>query len=157
VLVVLAVTLIGGERAPDSGRVDPLGLALAGLAACMWAGSGLFLGQALRLLEPVAANMIRFPMAAVLFTAYLFATRPEEHMTARLWWLTVASAVGTLASALMFLGGIDGAGVARGVALNATSPVFSAVLASMLLRERVSRRAALGIACSVLGTVLLVV
>ena len=48
-------------------------------------------------------------------------------------------------------------GVARGVALNATSPVFSAVLAAFLLRERVSKRAVLGIASSVLGTGLLVV
>jgi drug/metabolite transporter (DMT)-like permease len=62
-----------------------------------------------------------------------------------------------LASAVMFLGGIAGAGVARGVALNAVSPVFSAMLAAVLLRERISRRAALGVTCSVIGTVLLVI
>jgi drug/metabolite transporter (DMT)-like permease len=73
-----------------------------------------------------------------------------------LLWLTVAAAVGTLASAMMFLGGISAAGVARGVALNATSPVFSAILAIVLLKEHVSRRAALGVAASVVGTVLLV-
>jgi DME family drug/metabolite transporter len=33
VLVVLGVALIGGERARASGRNDPVGLALAGLAA----------------------------------------------------------------------------------------------------------------------------
>ena len=54
------------------------------------------------------------------------------------------------------LGGIAGAGVARGVALNATTPVFSAVLAVLVLKERLSTRAALGVGCSVLGTVLLV-
>jgi drug/metabolite transporter (DMT)-like permease len=72
-------------------------------------------------------------------------------------WLTVAAAAGTLASAMMFLGGINGAGVARGVALNATSPIFSAIMAVLLLKEHLSRRAAAGVACSVLGTVLLVI
>jgi drug/metabolite transporter (DMT)-like permease len=43
------------------------------------------------------------------------------------------------------------------VALNATSPVFSAALAGLLLREQITRRTALGIASSVLGTVLLVI
>jgi len=155
-MVVTAVALIGGERARDGGRNDVVGLLLAGLATCMWAGSGLFLGPALRLLDPIAGNMIRFSLATVLFTAYVGIARPIERMSARLIWLSVLAAIGTLASALMFLGGIAGAGVARGVALNATSPVFSAVLAALILRERVSRRTALGIASSVLGTILLV-
>jgi drug/metabolite transporter (DMT)-like permease len=156
-LVVLAVALIGGERARGGGRVDVIGLLLAGLAACMWAASGLLLGPALKLLDPVAANTIRFPIGAIVFSAYVAAVRPSEHLTRRLVWLSLAAAVGTLASAMLFLGGIAAAGVARGVALNATSPVFSAILAVVLLRERVSRRAALGIASSVVGTILLVV
>jgi drug/metabolite transporter (DMT)-like permease len=156
-LVVVAVALIGGERARDGRRGDLLGVLLAGLAACMWAGSGLFLGPALQLLDPIAGNMIRFPLAAALLSLYLVAVRPAERFNRRLVWLSLAAAVGTLASALLFLGGIAGAGVARGVALNATSPVFSAVLAAVLLRERVSRRAALGVAASVTGTILLVV
>jgi len=157
VLVVLAVALIGGERAPGGGRVDAIGLLLAGLAACLWAGSGLFLGPALQLIDPISGNLMRFAIASVLFSVYITATRPAERLTQRLLWLTVAAALGTLASALMFLAGIAGAGVARGVALNATSPVFSAVLAALLLRERVSRRTALGVGASVLGTILLVV
>lgn len=156
-MVVAAVTLIGGERAPGGGRMDPVGLLLAGMAACLWAGSGLFLGPALQLIDPVAANMVRFPLAAMIFVVYVVGARPSETLTRRLTWLSVLAAVGTLASSIMFLGGITGAGVARGVALNATSPVFSAVLAAVLLRERISRRAALGVVCSVIGTILLVV
>jgi transporter family protein len=156
VLVVIAVALIGGERVPSGGRVQPLGLLLAGLAAGFWACSGLFLGPTLRLIDPVSGNLARFVMATVLFTAYLGLARPGETLTPRLLWLSLLAGVGTLASAMMFLGGIAGAGVARGVALNATSPVFSAVLATILLRERVSRRAGLGIAASVAGTILLV-
>ena len=156
-LVVVAVTLIGGERVHDGRRLDALGLLLSGLAACLWAASGLFLGPALRLLDPLAANLIRFPLAAVLFGGYLLTVRPAEHLTPRLVWLSLAAALGTLASALLFLAGIAGAGVARGVALNATSPVFSAALASVLLRERITGRTAIGILSSVVGTILLVV
>jgi drug/metabolite transporter (DMT)-like permease len=43
------------------------------------------------------------------------------------------------------------------VALNATSPVFPAVLAVALLKEQLTRRATLGVAASVCGTILLVV
>jgi DME family drug/metabolite transporter len=156
-LVVLAVALIGGDRVRGGGRIDPFGLLLAGLAACLWASSGLLLGQGLRLLDPVAMNMIRFPVAAILFSVYVAAVRPAETLTPKLVWLSLAAAVGTLASASLFLAGIDAAGVARGVALNALSPVFSAILAAALLRERVSRRTAIGIVSSVAGTVLLVV
>jgi drug/metabolite transporter (DMT)-like permease len=156
-MVVIAVVLIGGERAPGGGRMDPVGLLLAGMAACLWAGSGLFLGPALQLIDPLTANMIRFPLAGMIFIAYVVGVRPSENLTGRLVWLSVIAAVGTLASAVMFLGGIAGAGVARGVALNAVSPVFSAMLAAVLLRERISRRAALGVVCSVIGTVLLVI
>jgi drug/metabolite transporter, DME family len=157
IMVVLGVALVGGERAPSSGRVEPLGLLLAGLAACLWASSGLFLGPALQLLDPVAANLVRFPVATLFFVGYVALARPSEDLTPRLLWLTVAAAAGTLSSAMLFLGGITGAGVARGVALNATSPIFSAVLAVVLLKEHLSRRAAIGVACSVLGTILLVV
>jgi drug/metabolite transporter (DMT)-like permease len=157
VLVVLAVALIAGERVRDGGRNDVLGVLLAGLAACMWAASGLFLGPALEIIDPVVGNMIRFPMASVLFLGYLAVRRPAETVNRKLIGLTLFSSVGTLASALMFLGGIDNAGVARGVALNATSPVFTALLASVVLRERITRRVALGILASVVGTILLVI
>jgi drug/metabolite transporter, DME family len=157
VLVVLGVALVGGERAPASGRNDPLGLLLAALAACLWASSGLFLGPALQLLNPVAANLVRFPIATVFFVGYVAIAQPSEELNPRLLWLTVLAAAGTLGSAMMFLAGITGAGVARGVALNATAPIFSAVLAVLLLKEHLSRRAAVGVACSVLGTILLVV
>ena len=156
-LVVLAVALIGGDRVRGGGRIDLVGLLLAVLAACLWASSGLLLGQGLRLLDPVATNMIRFPVAAIVFTAYVAAVRPAEILTPKLVWLSLVAAIGTLASASLFLVGIEAAGVARGVALNALSPVFSAILAAALLRERVSRRTAIGIVSSVAGTVLLVV
>src|SRR4051812_19185580 len=137
-LVVVAVALIGGERARGGGRNDLIGLLLASLAACLWACSGLFLGPALHLIDPITGNLIRFTTATVLFVGYVTTTRPSEVLTRRLVWLSVAAALGTLASSVMFLNGIAGAGVARGVALNATSPVFSAVLAAFVLRERVS-------------------
>jgi drug/metabolite transporter, DME family len=154
-LVVLGVALIAGERAPSSGRPDLVGLGLAGVAACMWAGSGLFLGPALRLVDPIAANLIRFPIATLFFVVYVAAARPSEQLHGGLVWLTVVAALGTLASAMLFLAGISAAGVARGVALNATSPVFSAVLAVVVLKEPLSRRTSAGVLSSVAGTVLL--
>jgi DME family drug/metabolite transporter len=125
-LVVLGVALIAGERAGPSGRSEPISLLLAGLAACLWAGSGLFLGPALKVLDPIAANLVRFPLATLVFAGWTIVVRPAEQLNLRLLGLTLAAGVGTLVSALLFLGGITGAGVARGVALNATSPVFSA-------------------------------
>ena len=155
-LIVVAVALIGGERLPDGGRVDAIGLLLCGLAAVTWAASGLFLGPALQMLDPIAASMVRFPIGVVLFGSYLLARRPRERPGPGMPWWSLLAGVGTMTSALMFLGGIAGAGVARGVALNATSPVFSAVLAALFLRERVTRRGAGGILLSVAGAVLLV-
>lgn len=156
VLVVAAVTVISAELAPGGGRLDLLGVGLALMAAMTWATSGLLLGPALGYLDPVAANTIRFPIGALLFAAYVGVVRPRERFTPRLLVLACLGGVGTVFSALLFLGGIAEAGVARGVALNATSPVFTAVLAAWLLRERVTRQTYLGIALSVAGSALLV-
>ncbi|HEY3059915.1 MAG TPA: DMT family transporter [Chloroflexota bacterium] len=101
-MVVTAVALIGGERARSSGRSDVIGLLLAGLAAGMWAGSGLFLRPALRLLDPIAGNMIRFSVATVLFTAYVGIARPVERMSPGLLWLSVSAAAPLWASPRVF-------------------------------------------------------
>ena len=88
VLCVLAFVMIGraSHQAGESlaGVTSTAWPFLAGLAACLWASSGLLLGQGLRLLDPIATNMIRFPVAAIVFTAYVAAVRPSEVLTRRL-------------------------------------------------------------------------
>ena len=155
-LIVGGIWAIIGDYPATGVRRDGLGLAWAGLAALCWATSGLMLRPALDELDPVAANLIRFPVGAVLFAVPLAVRRPRWHLQGRQLWLAVAGGIGTVVSALLYLAGIALAGVARAVLLNATSPVFSAILAWWLLRERLTARAALGVGLSALGSALLV-
>jgi len=160
ILVVLGVGVIVAERPPGARNwgkhVDHLGAVLAGLAALGWASSGLQLDAALDVLDPVAANLIRFPLGTAVFAAICLVRQPAGALSGAERWLAVAAGVGTVGAAQLFVGAIDATGPARAIALNATSPVFGAILAAWLLHEKVTPRGMLGIASCVLGSMLLV-
>lgn len=161
VLVVLGVASIAGDRAPavpGAGGTDRLGLALAALTACTWATNGLLMRPALDLLDPTATTAVRFSLSALVFAAIAAVRlcRSPARLTRRQVALAAGAGLTNVSSSLLFLTGITLIGVARTVALNATAPIFSAVLGVTLLRERASRRVWLGIALTVGGSALLV-
>jgi drug/metabolite transporter (DMT)-like permease len=160
VLVVLGVGVIVAQRPSGGGprikRGDYLGFGFAGLAALGWASSGLQLDVAVDVLDPLSANLIRFPLATAIFAALYLVRRPGWRVSGSWRWLAIASGVGTVGAALLFVGAIHATGAAQAIALNATSPVFGSVLAAWLLHEKVPPQSMLGIASCVLGSVLLV-
>ena len=159
ILVVVGVGVIVAERPFPTGNrgehIDLLGATLACLAALGWASSGLQLDAALDVLDPVAANLIRFPLATAAFAALCLVRQPAGSLLGAERWLAVAAGVGTVGAAVLFVGAIDATGPARAIALNATSPVFGAILAAWLLHEKVTPRGILGIASCVMGSILL--
>ena len=128
---------------------------LAALAA-IWGASFIFIRVAVVPLGPVATAGIRVALAAVTLAAWLaFAGIPlgwRSH-----WRLYLA--VGTLNSAAPFaLWAFSALHIPASylVVLNATSPLFGAVVSALWLRERITSRAALGLAAGVAGVALLV-
>jgi drug/metabolite transporter (DMT)-like permease len=128
---------------------------LAALAA-IWGASFIFIRVAVVPLGPVATAEIRVALAAVTLLAWLaFAgirLGLREH-----WRLYLA--VGTLNSAAPFaLWSFSAVYLPASylVVLNATSPLSGALVSAVWLRERITGRAALGLAAGVAGVAMLV-
>jgi len=125
---------------------------LLALAALMWAGQGTavkFLG---RHLGPMAITFLPFYVAALLLVPLLVYTRRRnpcaERPGWRDWWrFTVAGVGGQVLAQLGMTWGITKSLASNGAILNLMIPVITAVLASIMLRERLTllRVAALGI------------
>jgi drug/metabolite transporter (DMT)-like permease len=131
-------------------------LARLALLAAIWGASFLFMRIAVPPLGPFATAWLRVALAGVALLAWLrFA---GVGLGWRAHWRTYL-AVGLLNSAAPFaLWGFAAVHLPASylVVLNATSPLFGALVAAAWLRERVGGRAALGLLAGVAGVAMLV-
>lgn len=165
VMVGSVVTLVGlalivrarpGERVREE-RLG-LGLATALTAAVAWAVSLLVLKPAMGTLDPVTAQAVRLPLAAlVLFATPWGWSAPRQMLAAdrsTLWRVAVLGVV-TAASSVLFVTGVKWADVAVAAVLSSTAPLFALPLGLIFLGERVTRSALLGTALAVTGVALI--
>jgi drug/metabolite transporter (DMT)-like permease len=124
--------------------------------AAIWGASFIFIRVAVVPLGPVATAELRVVLASVTLLAWLgfagIGLGLREH-----WRLYLV--VGTLNSALPFaLWAFSAIHLPASylVVLNATSPLFGAAVSAVWLRERITARAALGLAAGVAGVGMLV-
>jgi drug/metabolite transporter (DMT)-like permease len=124
--------------------------------AAIWGASFIFIRVAVVPLGPVATAELRVVLASVTLLAWLGFAGIGLGLRAH-WRLYLA--VGTLNSALPFaLWGFSAIHLPASylVVLNATSPLFGAAVSAVWLRERITARAALGLAAGVAGVAMLV-
>lgn len=134
----------------------PADLARLVALAALWGASFIFLRIAVVPLGPIAASELRVALAATALLAWLRLAGIE--LAWRAHWRFYLP-VGLLNSAAPFaLWAFSAAYLPASylVVLNATSPLFGAVLSAVWLRERVTARAALGLAAGVAGVAMLV-
>jgi drug/metabolite transporter (DMT)-like permease len=135
-------------RPPDVARLVAL--------AAIWGASFIFIRVAVVPLGPIATSELRVALAAVALLAWLrFA---GVGLAWRAHWRFYL-AVGLVNSALPFaLWAFSALYLPASylVVLNATSPLFGAVVSAVWLRERIAARAALGLAAGVVGVAMLV-
>jgi drug/metabolite transporter (DMT)-like permease len=136
--------------------VRPADVARLVALAAIWGASFIFIRVAVIPLGPAATAELRVALASLTLLAWLrFAEvdlRWREH-----WRFYLA--VGTLNSAAPFaLWAFSAIHIPASylVVLNATSPLFGAVVSALWLRERVTGRVTLGLAAGVAGVALLV-
>lgn len=134
------------------------GVGAATLASLAWAVSVALLKAPLSALEPVTAQAVRLPLAALVLWATPWARgalgaaagggRP---LLLRLGVLSVLTAL----SSVMFVAGVKYAGVAVAAVLSSTAPMFAIPLGWFFLGERLSPAALAGAAVTVAGIVVL--
>lgn len=135
-------------RPPDIARLVAL--------AAIWGASFIFIRIAVVPLGPIATSELRVALAAVALLAWLRLAGVDLAWRAH-WRFYLA--VGLVNSALPFaLWAFSALHLPASylVVLNATSPLFGAVVSAVWLRERITARAALGLAAGVAGVALLV-
>ena len=155
VLGGLSLIIAGkGEGAGEIAGGRRRGVRLVLLAAATWSLSAVLLKGPLQVVSAVAAAAVRGPVGGLVLwmtpwtrgTIRTVATsRPED--LARLAAVCLLSA----ASALLFTTGVKYSGVAVGVVLANTSPLFTIPLEILVLGRRPSRQTVLGAAVTVAG------
>lgn len=160
VVLLVGMWLVVRAVNPEEGaKGGPVGLLFCVLAAVCWGLTASALKLALVDVDVLAANSLRIPAVALMLNAASLgyhrfdATvyRPEVVLRAGL-----AGILGLGLGSLLFLYGIQEAGAAKTAILSSTAPLFAAVLALGLLKERFTRPLAAGTALSVAGTWLVV-
>ena len=155
----LALIIMGkGETTRVTQANQRLGLRLVFVAAAAWALSAIIMKSPLQLVSPVAAAVVRIPIAGVVLCLTPWArgtwdtvVRSPQPVRLRLGAICALSAV----VSLLFTASIKYAGVAIGNVLSSTSPLFAVPFEVFVLKQRPSRETILGTIISVGGIVLM--
>ena len=133
-----------------------LGYALLILVGVFWAAATLWLAAARGNLEPIATGAIRAPAGGLALLAFALVTRPAAvrapfSRRATILGIAAAGLIGTAFGSLMYVYAVGEAGAARTAVLSATAPLMGLPLSMLFLRERFTRRIALGTLFCVAG------
>lgn len=163
VVTVGGLAVIVAERSPATpdapdGRIRGLGLAL--VAAVAWALNALLMKPPLREVDPITAQAVRFPVAALVLwlTPWARGTGRDFRAQFRTAGLLMAAlSVLTAASSVLFVAGLKYAEVGVATVLSSTAPLFALPIGLLAFGERVTWRAATGAALCIAGITLLTI
>jgi|HubBroStandDraft_5_1064220.scaffolds.fasta_scaffold161211_2 drug/metabolite transporter (DMT)-like permease len=133
---------------------------LMALASLMWAAQGTAVKVLDRQMGPIAITFLPFYITTILFVPLLWKMKKENPHAAKLTsgdWIkfAVAGIGGQVLAQLGMTWGISKSLASNGAILNLLIPVFSAVLASILLRERITLLRVVSLGIGLAGVVLL--
>lgn len=161
ILIVVGLWLISPRRRSSAqlAAFTIKGFFLTLLCAPIWAAGILLLGYALNYYSVVALNAVRLPLIAIILMCAAYAKGFNPIKLNRRAALALASAgvLGLTVGNILFLFGIDSIGVARAAPLSSTSPIFSTIVGSVFLGEKVTLRIYLSAILIVLGVILVTV
>ncbi len=127
------------------------------VSTLLWA-SNFILGRVLRNeISPLTLAASRFVVASVFYAAVFGRSTFQERLSARDWALLAAMALtGVLGFPVILYRGLQLTTATNAALINATGPLMTAVMAVVLLRERLSLRHVLGGIISFFGVTLIV-
>jgi drug/metabolite transporter (DMT)-like permease len=144
---------------PAKGRTGWYFLLLA-LASLMWSGQGTAVKVLDRHMGPIAITFLPFYITTLLFVPLLLKMRKENpnapNPSASDWVkFVVAGVAGQVLAQLGMTWGISKSLASNGAILNLLIPVISAVLASLMLKERITLLRIASLAIGLIGVLLM--
>jgi len=133
---------------------------LLALASLMWSGQGTAVKVLDRHMGPIAITFVPFYITTVLLVPLLLKMRRENpgapSLSPRDWvQFTIAGVGGQVLAQLGMTWGISKSLASNGAILNLLIPVISAVLASVMLRERITLLRVAALTIGLIGVVLM--
>jgi drug/metabolite transporter (DMT)-like permease len=133
---------------------------LLALASLMWSGQGTAVKILNRQMGPIAITFLPFYITTVLFVPLLLKMRRENPSAALPspsdWWqFMIAGVAGQVLAQLGMTWGVAKSLASNGAILNLLIPVISAVLASLMLKERITWLRVAALVIGLVGVVLM--
>ena len=133
---------------------------LMALASLMWSAQGTAVKLLDRHLGPIAITFLPFYITTLLFVPLLMKMRRESpearHLTSRDWGqFIIAGVAGQVLAQLGMTWGVSKSLASNGAILNLLIPVMSAVLASLLLKERLTKLRIMSLLIGLAGVALM--
>lgn len=133
---------------------------LLALASLMWSGQGTAVKILSRHMGPIAITFLPFYITTVLFVPLLLKLRrenPQAILPSASDWVkfVIAGVAGQVLAQLGMTWGVDKSLASNGAILNLLIPVISAVLASLILKERITTLRVAALLIGLIGVVLM--
>lgn len=141
------------SRMPQTEKRFRIGIPLALLTALLWGLSTVLLKAGLTSLTPIQVNSVRLPFVTViLYTTWALSGRKTDKLRKSSLLLIASSGLFSMGlGSLLYLIALAKIGPSKTSALISTSPVFSLIMALVILKEKISLRLALGVGLCVAG------
>jgi drug/metabolite transporter (DMT)-like permease len=133
---------------------------LLALASLMWSAQGTAVKVLDRKMGPIAITFLPFYITTLLFVPLLISSRKDNRSAVRPsasdWGrFVIAGVAGQVLAQLGMTWGISKSLASNGAILNLLIPVFSAVLASLMLKERLTRLRVIALSIGLVGVFLM--
>ena len=166
IIAVIGVILISNEQnrnqkdSENSTKIDLLGLLGAVVTAILYATGTTILQVGIEGIDPIAGNLIRMIVGSVAFLPVVAVARlsgmtlPSRKATTR---VIIAGFFGMAIGSLFYVTAVAMVGAAIMSVIAATAPLFAVPVSVIILKEKVTPMAGVGILATIVGVVLVVV
>jgi drug/metabolite transporter (DMT)-like permease len=156
ILMVLSITMVSiGSK--GSKKFDAKGVLVSVTSAIAAASGTVIVSIGLRSISVLLANALRFPVLALFLFLFAQPRKPWNLSRRNVILLAVSGILGVGIGGITYLNSIQLIGVIRATPLSASSPVWTSILSSLILKEKVSMRLFLSSVIVVAGIVFLTI
>lgn len=154
IFIIAGITFLSRGKTKIEKNV-PLGVFLSISAAMVWGLAISIMKLGLEGTDPFLGNVMRLPLLIpVLFIliSYMYGTRSIFKQDRRVYInMGIAGVIALSIGATLFLASISMINAGRATALSSTTPLYTAILAWIFLKEKVTSKMAMGIIAIVAG------